>query len=68
MERAMTEMKIDLDIIRGWVGKWEGDARSIRTASQVAAVMLGKALADNEARTVRVEKLLKEIICLMINL
>jgi len=45
MERAMTEMKIDLDIIRGWVGKWERDARSIRTASQVAAVMLGRALA-----------------------
>ena len=62
MERAMTEMKIDLDIIKGWVGKWEGDARSIRTASQVAAVMLGRALAENEARTVRVEKLLKEII------
>jgi len=58
----MTGMKIDLDIIRGWVRKWEENAGSIKKASQVAAVMLGRALAENEARAARGERLLKEII------
>jgi hypothetical protein len=53
---------IDLDIIRGWVRKWERSGSPTRTASQVAAVMLSKALAQNECRAARVEKLMKEII------
>ena len=58
----MTGLMIDLDIIRGWVRKWERSGSPTRTASQVAAVMLSKALAQNECRAARVEKLMKEII------
>ena len=58
----MTGMKIDLNIIRGWVRKWEGDGRGGKTASQVAAVMLSKALAENETRAARVEKVMNQII------
>ena len=55
----MTGLKIDLEIIQGWVRKWE---KEWRTASQVAAVMLAKVLAENEARASRVERLMNEIV------
>ena len=58
----MSGMNIDLRIIRGWAHKWEECPVSIKRASQMAAVMLSKALAENEARAARGEKLLKEII------
>ena len=58
----MTGMNIDLRIIKGWARNWEECPVSIKRASQMAAVMLSKALAENEARVARGEKLLKEII------
>ena len=62
MEREMNGMKIDLRTIRVWVAKWERSNGISRTASQMAAVMLSKALEENEKRLTRVEKLMKDII------
>ena len=62
MERAMTGMKIDMEIIQDWVRNWENEWRGNKKASQIAAVMLSKALAENEARASRVEQLMNEII------
>ena len=57
----MTGMKIDLDIVMGWVKKWERDAMGNKTTSQVAAVLLSRALAENQERAARIEKLMNEI-------
>jgi hypothetical protein len=62
MEREMNGMRIDLRTIRVWVAKWERSNGISRTASQMAAVMLSKALEENEKRLTRVEKLMKDII------
>jgi hypothetical protein len=62
MEREMNGMRIDLRTIRVWVAKWERSNGISRTASQMAAVMLCKALEENEKRLTRVEKLMKDII------
>ena len=58
----MTGMKIDLDIIRSWVANWEKAGSANKKASQIAAVMLSRVLAETEARAARVEKLLDEMI------
>jgi len=58
----MNGMKIDLRTIRVWVAKWEKSNGISKTASQLAAVMLSKALEENEKRVARVEKLMKDII------
>ncbi len=58
----MNGMRIDLRTIRVWVAKWERSNGISRTASQMAAVMLSKALEENEKRLTRVEKLMKDII------
>jgi hypothetical protein len=61
MERRMNRMKIDLRTIKVWVAKWERSNGISKTASQLAAVMLSKALEENEKRTARVENLMKDI-------
>jgi len=57
----MNRMKIDLRTIKVWVAKWERSNGISKTASQLAAVMLSKALEENEKRTARVENLMKDI-------
>ena len=58
----MTGMKIDLNIIKGWAARWERDRATCTQASQVAAVMLSKVLAQVEYKAARVEKLMREIV------
>ena len=61
MERRMNRMKIDLRTIKVWVAKWERSNGISKTASQLAAVMLSKALEEIEKRTAKVENLMKDI-------
>ena len=56
----MNEMKIDLHVIRGWVEKWQKSGG--RTASQLAAVMLGQVLRENENRITKTEAVMKELL------
>jgi hypothetical protein len=58
----MNGMKIDLRTIRIWVAKWEKGTSVNQTASQLAAVMLSKALEQNEIRSVQITGLMKEIL------
>jgi len=57
----MNRMKIDLRTIKVWVAKWERSNGISKTASQLAAVMLSKALEENEKRAARVENLMNDI-------
>jgi hypothetical protein len=58
----MNGMKIDLRIIRTWTAKWEKGTSVNQTTSQLAAVMLSKALEQSEARSARVTGLMKGIL------
>jgi hypothetical protein len=58
----MNEMKIDLRVIRGWVGKWQEDDGVTRTASKLAAVMLSEVLRENEKRLITTETVMSEIL------
>jgi hypothetical protein len=53
-------MNIDFRVVRVWLEKWETSNDVGRTASQIAAVMLAKMLAESEKRILRLENLMKE--------
>lgn len=58
----MNGMKIDLRTIRTWTAAWEKGTSVNQKASQLAAVMLSRALEQSEARSARVTGLMKEIL------
>ena len=55
----MSAMKIDLRVIKSWVAQWQKGTGVNQTASQLAAVMLSKALEESEKRSARMRKVLK---------
>jgi hypothetical protein len=58
----MNEMKIDLHVIRDWVGKWQANNGVNKTASQLAAVMLSHVLEENEKRMARTQAAMKALL------
>ncbi len=58
----MSEMKIDLRVIRHWVQRWRANDRTSKTASQLAAVMLSEVLQDSEGRLSRTESVMSDLL------
>ena len=51
----MSEMNIDLRVIRDWVHGWRANDGVNKTASKMAAVMLGELLEESEGRLSKTE-------------